>query len=215
LCGVFALVTVLFWLLSPDITVRRSKSADLKVILNRRDLWLLAGLWISCGMASMGIYNIVPLFLVDEKGLAVEVANQYFGLSRIGGFAGQIGIGFFLDRYDTKKILLLLTLFSGLAGIGLALAQGTALLVLMMLLQATFCVVFFPVGLVAIAKLTTPDERSAFTGTLMAISGVIGIGITPWILGGIADAWSFQAGILALAVFNLLVCIPGLRLPRL
>ena len=86
-------------------------------------------------MAAMGIYNIVPLFLVDERGLPLEVANHYFGLSRIGGFVGQIGIGFFLDRYDTKNILLLLTLFSGMAGIGLALAQGTALLVLMVLLH--------------------------------------------------------------------------------
>jgi NNP family nitrate/nitrite transporter-like MFS transporter len=213
--GIFILAAIMFWIVSPNIKAHQGKSFRVAWVLKRPDFWIVAGLWISCGMASLGVYNIVPLFLVEEKGMPLEIANHYFGLSRIGGFAGQICIGFFLDRYETKKILLLLTALSGLSGVGLALSETTWLLVTMLLLQATFCVVFFPVGIMAISKLTLPEERSSFTGTIMAISGLIGIGVTPLLLGGIADVWNFQIGILVLAAINLAACIPGFRLPKI
>ena len=112
----------------------------------------------------MGVYNIVPLFLVDEKAMGIDFANQIFGLSRIGGFVGQAGIGWFLDRYSTKKIMFVLVLASGLSTLGVALIQVHWLFVSMLLLQGTFSVVFFPVGIMAISKLADLNERSIYTG---------------------------------------------------
>jgi NNP family nitrate/nitrite transporter-like MFS transporter len=215
LCVIFLVATGLLWCLSPDIRVKPSISSKPATILRRYEFWCIASLWISCGMASLGIYNIVPLFLVNEKAFAVETANHLFGISRIGGFAGQICIGFFLDRLDTKKIIITLTALSGISGFALAFSQSTTLLVIMLFLQATFCVAFFPAGVMAISKLTVLEERSSFTGILMGTSLLIGIGITPLILGSIADVWNFQIGILVLALVNLIACIPGMLLPRM
>lgn len=189
------LVTMLFWTSAPAPKAREKQKTHRGIIFKRSEFWIIAILWVSCGIASIGVYNIIPLFLVSEKAMALEHANRIFSLSRIGGFAGQICIGFFLDRYSTKKILFFLAAASGIFTIGLALVQSHWLLVVMLFLQATFCVVFFPVGIMSISKLTTVDERGVFTGTIMAASGMMSIGVAPLVLGIIADAFNFSLGL--------------------
>lgn len=199
---------LLFLALTPNPTPRKKKQLSRKAIFRRSEFWIILTLWVACGISGMGVYNIIPLYLVNEKAMALEQANRLFSLSRIGGFVGQISIAFFLDRCSTKKIIYFLMGAGGLCTIGLALVQSHWLLTTMLFLQATFCVVFFPVGLVAISKLTAPEERSLFTGTIMAISGVLSIGMTPFVLGAIADAFSFQAGLFLVGVVTLCACLP-------
>ena len=155
----------------------------------------------------MGIYNIIPLYLVKERGIQIETANTIFGISRIGGFVAMILIGFVIDRFNLKKILLFILLAIGITTIGLSAMHSFWLLSIMLFAQASFSVVFFPVGLVAIAKLTHLDERSIFTSILMSISSIIGPGLSPLILGAIADVWNFQIGILIAGVITILSCL--------
>ena len=82
-------------------------------------------------------------------------------------------------------------------------------------LQATFCVVFFPVGIVAVSKLTEPEERSVFAGIIMAISTIVGCGLTPFILGLIADLWRFQYGFLLLGAMNIATLLLAVQLKRM
>jgi hypothetical protein len=60
---------------------------------------------------------------------------------------------------------------------------------------------------VAISKLTNFDERSIFTGTTIAIGVVVGVGLTPFVLGAVADKWNFQVGILVLGLLTALSCV--------
>ncbi len=200
-----ALMTIAFWSITPDPLPERGTRLSLAALLKRTEFWVILILWVSCGMLSMGIYNIIPLFLVNEKGMLLEQANRVFSLSRIGGFAGQVAIGFFLDRYSTRSLLAVLTAASGVFTIAMALAGTHAVLTAVLLLQGTFCVVFFPVGIVAIAKVTRSEERGIFTGTIMAVSGLLGIGVTPFLLGAIADAWSFQWGFIILGLLTVAI----------
>jgi NNP family nitrate/nitrite transporter-like MFS transporter len=196
-----------FWRVGPDPALQRQKRVGFTALLSRSDYWIILVLWVASGVGVLGVYNIVPIFLVDEKAMAVETANQLLSVSRIGGFAGQIGLGFFMDRLKTKRVLAFLSIASGLSAIGLASAHSQWLLALMLVLQGTFCVVFFPAGIVAISKLTNEQERGLYTGTIMAVSGAVGMGIAPAALGAIADAWSFQAGIYLIGVVTLAACL--------
>jgi MFS transporter, NNP family, nitrate/nitrite transporter len=207
------LITAIFWRMTPNPLPERSRSMPVTNLLRRVDFWVILILWVFCGMLSMGIYNIIPLFLVNEKGMLLEQANRVFSISRIGGFVGQVAIVFFLDRFSTRKLLYFLTAAGGFFTVTVAITQTHWLLVVLLLLQGTFCVVFFPVGIVAIAKVTQPEERGVFTGTIMAVSGLLGIGVTPFLLGAIADLWSFQVGFIILGVFTLAIC-PLARLLR-
>ena len=179
----------------------------MSLILHRKDFWIITALWCSCAVASMGIFNIVPLFLVKERGIQIETANTIFSISRIGGLIAMISIGFMIDRFNLKKLLFVLLLATALTTVGIAVIENYWALSVMLFLQATFSVVFFPAGLVAIAKLTTLSERSMFTGILMSMSGIIGPGLSPIILGAIADVWNFQVGILGSGIIMILACL--------
>ena len=167
----------------------------------------MAILWVFAASCALGLYNVIPLFLVKENGMSLETANTIFGFSRIGGFFVAITSGFLVDRYGAKKILFLVILFTGLSTMSLALAQTIPFLVVMLFVQATIYPAFFPVALVAISRLTDFNERSIFAGTTMAIGVIFGIGLTPVILGAVADVWNFKVGIFALGALTTVSCI--------
>jgi NNP family nitrate/nitrite transporter-like MFS transporter len=196
-----------FWAFTPSPHPEEEKGAPLSHILSRRDFWLITILWIFAASNSLGLYSVIPLLLVKEKGMDLEVANTIFGLSRVGGVFIVVIAGFLADRYGIRKLLFLVVLITGLSTTGLALAQVVPLLMAMLFLQATAASAFFPVALVAISKLTTVDERSTFAGTTLAIGVVAGLGIAPALLGVAADTSSFQVGILVLGVLTVMSCV--------
>ena len=200
-------VLISFWVFAPSSRPQEEKRVPLPHVLNRGDFWIVAILWIFAASNSLGLYNVIPLLLVKEKGMGLEIANTIFGLSRVGGVFIVVIAGFLVDRFGVRTLLFLVLLTTGLATTGLALAHTFPLLVAMLFVQATAATVFFPVGLVAISKLTTVDERSTFTGTTIAIGVIIGLGLTPALLGAVADALSFQVGILGLGVLTAISCV--------
>ena len=201
------IVCVFFCIFSPDPSPQKEEKTGFSGVLRRRDFWIMAILWVFAASCALGLYSVIPLFLVKENGMHLETANTIFGFSRIGGFIVAIITGFLVDRYGAKRILFLVILLTGLSTMNLALAQTIPLLVVMLFVQATIYPAFFPVALVAISRLTASNERSIFAGTTMAIGVIIGIGLTPVILGAVADVWNFRVGIFSLGAFTAISCI--------
>lgn len=201
------IVCTFFCIFSPDPSPQKGKRVQFSSVLRRRDFWIMAILWVFAASCALGLYNVIPLFLVKENGMSLETANTIFGFSRIGGFFVAITAGFLVDRYRAKKILFLVILFTGLSTMSLALAQTIPFLVVMLFVQATIYPAFFPVALVTISRLTDFNERSIFTGTTIAIGVIFGMGLTPVILGAVADVWNFKVGIFALGALTTLSCI--------
>ena len=56
--------------------------------------------------------------------------------------------------------------------------------------------------MVAVSKMTTLSERSIFTSIILAITVIVGSGITPVVLGAVADAWNFKIGIFVTGVLT-------------
>jgi NNP family nitrate/nitrite transporter-like MFS transporter len=207
LSGACAVSIILFWVFAPDPRPQKEKRNRYAMVLRRPDFWIIAILWTMATMATAGIYSIIPLFLVKEKGMQLEVANTIFGVSRIGGVFATVLIGFLIDRYAVKKILFTILLITGLATVGMAFAQILWLLIGILVIQATVSVAFFPAAITAISTITPLDERSTFVGLTLALSGIIGMGLVPVGLGAVADIWNFQIGILVTGVLIMLSCV--------
>jgi len=207
LSGLCLVVTIVFLVRSPDLRPKEEEKSPFSRVLRRKDFWIMATLWSFAAAGGLGLYNLIPLFLVNEKGLSIDLANSIFGVSRIGGLVVTFLAGFLIDRFGVKSVLLLSLLGSGLSITGIALADSFPLLVAMLAFQATFMPVFFPAGLVSISKLTTFGDRSAFAGATVAIGVVFGTGIAPTLLGTVADIWSFQAGMLVQGLLTIGVCL--------
>jgi len=197
----------LFWVFVPKQPLEERRKSLLSGVLKLRSFRIIASLWIFMAIASGGLSSIIPLFLVTERGMDLDFANRIFGISRVGSLFVTLLIGIALDRFNVKKIMAFVILGTGLSTVGLALAPGFWVLSAMLLVQATTCFSFFPVALTAIARLTQPHERSAFTGATIAIATIVGVGLAPVILGAIADVWNFQAGIFFMGLLVSLSCL--------
>jgi NNP family nitrate/nitrite transporter-like MFS transporter len=206
LSGLCLAATVVFLIRSPDPRPKQEEKSPFSRVFRRRDFWIMATLWSFSAAGGLGLYNLIPLFLVNEKGIPLDLANSIFGLSRIGGLVVTFLAGFLIDRIGVKRVLLLSLLASGFSITGMALAETFTLLVIMLVLQATFMPVFFPAALVTISKMTTFSDRSAFAGATAAVGVIFGTGIAPTLLGMVADVWSFQAGMLVMGLLIMGIC---------
>jgi NNP family nitrate/nitrite transporter-like MFS transporter len=173
-------------------------------VLKKKTIWSMMFLWVLASASAMGMYSILPLFLVKERALSLGLANTVFGTSRLGGVAMSIVAGLLVDHLGLKRMLFWALLLMGLFTIGVATVRSFYLLVGVLFFQATLALGFFPVGLAAISKLTTSIERSSATGIVIAGGVIFGGGVGPYVLGTIADRIDFQTGILLLGILTTL-----------
>ena len=173
-------------------------------LFKKKKIWIMGLLWVFSAGSCLGIYSVLPLYLIKERGIELHFANTLFGVSRFAGVFVSILIGFLTDRYGYRKMLTASLLATGLSTICLSAASTLPLILITLLLQATFSLGFFPVGLVAISKFTSLSERSMATGVILSIGVIFGMGGTPFVLGTIADHFSFKVGILWLGVLTTL-----------
>jgi hypothetical protein len=71
-------------------------------------------------------------------------------------------------------------------------------------LQAVLVTGFFPVGLVAIARMFSREMKSMATGFILTMAIALGVGVIPYFLGISGDLVSFKFGI---AIFGILVTL--------
>lgn len=205
---------VLFLISAKEVKVTSRLNSYFGELFKNPSLWIISILWTIATGASMGIYQVIPLYLTKELSFPAQYANLLFGLSRLGGVMFSIVMGFSADRFNPKKSMFI-ALF--LAGIFTMLVGQTNLAVVQIALffQGTVIMGVFSLGLVAISRMFRMEERSMVSGTMSTMSGVFGFALLPYLLGLAGDHLSFRFGIL---VFGLVVVLSSglvflLRIP--
>jgi MFS family permease len=194
-----------FWKVSVEPKQERVYQKSLLADLFRnRTVWVMGLLWIFSTASTLGIYSILPLYLIKEKGMDFGFANTLLGFSRAVGVIVPLTIGFITDRYGFQVILKWSIFATGLSTIGLALSSTLSLILITLILQALLSLAFFPVAFTAISKLTPISQRSMTIGFIIAIGVIFGTGGGPFILGLVADHLNFKVGILGLGILTTL-----------
>jgi NNP family nitrate/nitrite transporter-like MFS transporter len=152
-------------------------------LFKKKKIWIMGLLWVFAAGSCLGIYSVLPLYLIKERGIELHFANTLFGY---------------------RRMLTVSLLATGLSTICLSAASTLPMILITLLLQATFSLAFFPVALVAISNFTSLSERSMATGVILSMGVIFGMGSTPFVLGVIADHFSFKVGILGLGVLTTL-----------
>jgi MFS family permease len=194
---------MVFLLFAREVKVTRKLGSYFGEAFKNPSLWVLAVLWAIATGASMGVYQVIPLYLTKELSFTTQYANTIFGLSRLGGVIFGVVMGFAADRFNLKKGMFAV-LFLG--GICTTLMGQTNLIVLRvaLFLQGTVMIGFFSVGLVAVSRMFRMEQRSLATGSISTLSGLFGFALLPYLLGLAGDYLSFRFGIFA---FGLLVVL--------
>ncbi len=149
----------------------------------------------SLGISStLGIYTMLPLYLVTDHGMERNWANTLIALSRIAGIAMTLIGGWATDRIGPKQILRFVFLLAGLMTIFIGLASSSWVGIAVFL-QPLVAVCFFPAGLAALSMVSSPNERSMMVSLTIPIAFLVGGGVSPILIGFFGDISSFGTGI--------------------
>ncbi len=196
---VFLACSIVLCFACGEVRIENPPRAMFRDILRMRSLWIMTGLFTFGVGANLGIYSIIPLYLTKELRLSIDYANTILGISRLGSVGVAISCGFLVDRFSLRKIMFPMMAIAGVFTILMGLAS-VRLTGIVLFVQAVFITGFFPVGLVAIAKIFNREMRGLATGMILAVCMVFGSGIIPYLLGVSGDLSSFRLGIVILGV---------------
>jgi NNP family nitrate/nitrite transporter-like MFS transporter len=158
---------------------------------------------------SFGIYSMLPLYLVVERGIGRGWANTLIALSRVSGIGISLVAGLFVDRLGVKKTLLVFLLTTGVLTILLGVAP-VFWLIPCIFLQPMVAVCFFPAGFTAISRIGSADTRNVVISLAVPLGFVIGGGVVPALIGWSGERLSFSMGIILVGIITT-VCAPLVR----
>jgi NNP family nitrate/nitrite transporter-like MFS transporter len=162
LLGAISLILGLVFLrLAPggDFTGEAPTLDNIRLLIGRPAFWIMVVLFALAIGSSIGLYSMMPLYLVAERGIDREQANMLVGLSRIPLLIMGLLSGWISDRIGPKPTITVAILFIGLMTILLGLLPGRWVL-LMVFLQPMLTVSFFPAGFTILSRIVPPRARN-------------------------------------------------------
>lgn len=172
----------------------RPNFSSVRILAGTRAFWimiLLFGLGIS---STMGIFTMLPLYLVTEHGIDRGLANTLVGLSRIPGVGMAFFAGWVSDRLGPARTMAGALLLTGAATVLLGLGPGSWILVLVFV-QPVLGSCFFPPGFAAISSVAPARARGMAVSMTVPAAFLIGGGVIPTGIGLMADLGSFSLGL--------------------
>jgi NNP family nitrate/nitrite transporter-like MFS transporter len=204
LATILAIVGLVYAAIGVD-SDRRPSPPDLhrlREIATNPSFWCL-GLLLSLAVGvETGVYAMVPLFLVNERGFDLAEANQLLGLSRIPGLVIVLLAGWITDRLSPSFTV---SMALGLTGIAvMVLGVGPhGLLVPAVFVQAAASACLFPPILSMASRISTTANRALTLSLSLAVAPVIGGGLLPAGIALAGDLGSFGAGLLGAGILTL------------
>ena len=174
----------------------------LRSILAQPSYWIIIILFTLSIGASMGIYSMLPLYLVSERGMEHTWANTLIGLSRVLSVGMPLLAGWMTDRLGITQTLKAIFLTNGLMTIMLGILPGEWI-VLTVFLQPMIATCFFAPGFAAISRMSSSSLKNVAVSLTVPLSFFLGGGAIPAGLGVIGEAGSFSLGFILLGVLLL------------
>lgn len=156
--------------------------------------WLLMTLFTLGIGASLGVYAVLPLYLVAERGMERESVNVLVALSRLSGLVAAFGAGLAADRLGPLRALQGVILATGTFTVLLGLLPG-AWVTAAVLLQPLAAVCFFPPAFAALSQLGPPEVRNVAVSLTVPVAFLLGGGAVPAAIAWFGDSGSFAQGV--------------------
>jgi MFS transporter, NNP family, nitrate/nitrite transporter len=186
----------------------------IKSLIVQPAFWIMILLFALAISSTIGVYTMLPLYLVTERGFGQSDANTLVSLSRIPTIATALLAGLIIDRIGPRKTMSLVLLFTGAMTIMLGLAP-VSWISLAVCLQPLFAVCFFPAGFAMLVAIAPKQSRNVAVSLAIPCGFLVGGGGVPCIIGMLADAGAFSFGFIIVGVCILTGCLAALLLDRL
>jgi NNP family nitrate/nitrite transporter-like MFS transporter len=168
--------------------------SSIKKIFKNPAFWILMALFSLAITSTLGIYNMLPLYLVTEHGMSLDRANSLVGTSRISTLGMAFLGGWASDRFGPKPIMIGVFIFTGILTLLIGMVS-TPWIAAIVFLQPVLAVCFFPSGFAALSTISTPENRNMTISLTIPVAFVLGGGVVPALIGVMADNGCFSLGI--------------------
>ena len=177
--------------------------SNVKAVLVKRSFWIMIILFAFGIGGHVGLYTMLPLYLVNEHGFGPELANAMVGLTQVSTFFMTFFAGWLSDRLGEKRTIVVFLVISG----GLAVLVGVlsgSILKVVIFLQPAAAVCFFPAAFAALSRTVQPNLRSLVTSWATPIAFIIGGGLLPAVLGYMGQVLSIGLGVALAGILMML-----------
>jgi NNP family nitrate/nitrite transporter-like MFS transporter len=166
---------------------------NLRLFITRPSFWIMVVFFGMGRAASMGVYSMLPLYLVAGEGLERTLANTLVGFSRVAGLGVIFLAGWITDRLGPQRAMGGVFLACGMATMLLGSLHG-GWIIPPLFLQPVLASCFFPPGLTALSKIAPPQVTNVAVSLTLAISYLVAIGGIPAGIGFLMEHGLFSLG---------------------
>ena len=188
--------------------------SNVKSLLREPSFWIMI-VFFSLGISgTLGIYTMLPLYLVSERGITQNWANYLVALSRISGLGVAFLSGMVTDKLGPKVALGGVFLLAGFLTLLLGIVPGSWV-VLIVFLQPIVAVCFFPPGFAALSRIGPPHVRNISVSLTVPFGFLMGGGAVPTVIGLFGDKGNFNLGIALVGIIIMggFILVRYLRFP--
>lgn len=168
-------------------------SRIVRCILTEPSFWIMIVLFTLGISGTIGVYSMIPLYLVSERGMERTWVNTLLGLSRILTLGVTLLAGWVTDRLGPKQTLKAVFLSTGLATILLGMASESWIIIIIFI-QALLATSFFPAGFAALPRIGSPSFKNVAVSFTIPFGFLLGAGAIPAGIGFIGEVGSFSLG---------------------
>ena len=167
---------------------------SVRLLYSEPSFWIMAVLFCLGVTSTIGIYTMIPLYLVVDHGLDRSFVNFLFSLSRLPTIGTIFIAGWARDRFGSKKTLGWVFFLGCFATVTMGIAPANVVIAIMFV-QPLISSSFFPAGFSALSGIGPPSVRNISVSFTLPISMAIGGGVIPTWIGFMGDRGSFGLGI--------------------
>ena len=178
-----------------DFTGEPPNPVVVKKLLSTPSFWMMMAVFGLGIGASLGVYTMIPLYLVTERGFERTQVNELLAVSRIPGLGLAFLAGWISDRLGQKLTIGSVFFLTGVTTIMLGAVTGELWTVTAVFLQPTIAVCFFPAGFSALSRISAQEERNITVSLITPAGFLIGGGVIPACIGLAGENASFALGI--------------------
>ncbi len=193
--GLSVIVAVLFalWGRGGEFPGASPASVSFKALFGESSVWLMATLFGLGVSSTLGIFSMLPLYLVSERQMEQSWVNTLVALSRVSGPFMVLAAGWASDRLGPKQTIAGTFLLTGIATLALGLLPSPWIF-LFIFVQPALAVCFFPAGFAALAAIAPAGSRNVVISFTVPFGFLLGGGAVPALIGVMGDAGSFASG---------------------
>jgi MFS transporter, NNP family, nitrate/nitrite transporter len=152
---------------------------------------------------NQGIFAIMPLYLVFDRGIEPGLGNAMLAVSRTLAFGLPLAGGWLADRFGVRRVILAALFCSALGTVFIGWLPGPWIWAAL-ILQAGASVCIFPLCFAVLSIVTAPETRPVAVSIVVPMAHFLGSGLVPFGIGILAETGRFDWGFSGLAGLTLL-----------